>query len=82
MSAALIPLIVALVPVLAPFVVAGAKKAGSAIGAKIPNSVKPVLNALFGAILAYATGSDPTQGVVLAHVAKSVRDQLDKPSLR
>lgn len=81
MPAALIPVLVALIPVLAPFVVAGAKRVGSFLGTKIPNSMKPVLNALFGAIMAYATGNDPIQGVVLAHVAKSVRDQLDKPSL-
>jgi hypothetical protein len=65
----------ALLPViattLAPVLVAGAKVA---IGDKLPASLKPVLNALFGALIAGAFGVDPTVGVVGAMVGNRVRE--------
>lgn len=55
----------------APVLVAAAKLA---IGDKLPASVKPMLNALFGAMIAGAFGGDPTAGVVGALVGNRVRE--------
>jgi hypothetical protein len=74
MFALLIQLALAILPVLSPVLVAGAKKVVT-----IPNPVKPILNAVLGAGVAYATGNDPALGVLAAHVGKSVRDALDVP---
>jgi hypothetical protein len=71
-------LALALVPILAPVIVAGAKKGVAAVGAKIPNQAKPVINALVAAILGQLVGTDPATSMVLGQVGKSVRDAHDK----
>lgn len=67
-------ILLAVLPVLSPLAVAGVKKA-----VKLPNAVKPIVNATIGAGIAFATGHDPMVGVVVSTVAKSVRDALDVP---
>lgn len=67
---AILPVAVA---ALAPVLTAAAKVA---IGDKLPASLKPVINALFGALLAGVAGGDAATGVVGAMVGNRVREAL------
>lgn len=66
--------VAAFAPVLTAAVKSGVDKAGG----KVPNALKPVINAAAGAVLAGVLGADPTVGVFGAQLGKSVRDQIAK----
>ncbi len=69
---ALLPVIVS---TLAPVVTAAVK---ALVGESLPASIKPLVNAVAGAVLAGVMGGDPTQGVVGAMVANRVREAYQK----
>lgn len=60
-----------------PVVTAVVKKAADQSVGKLPNTVKPAVNALIGALISVFVGGSPVEGVIGAQVGKSVRDQLD-----
>lgn len=62
----------------APVITAIVKKAVGQVGGEIPNALKPVINALIGAVVAGLTGGSAAEGLAAAQVGKSVRDQFDR----
>ncbi len=60
-----------LIPIVAPFLLALVENGIGRLGAQIPASLKPAVNAGMGAALSAVTGTDPTFGAVVAHVVRS-----------
>jgi hypothetical protein len=70
---ALLPLVVAS---LSPMVTNLTERVVAAVGAKLPDPLKPVINAVAGAVLAGLAGGTPVVGLVGAQVGNRVREAL------
>lgn len=79
---ALAPILSLLLPTLlgaiSPLITNLVERGVATFNAKLPNPLKPAINAVIGAILAGLSGANPVAGVVGAQIGNRVRESLNK----